>query len=170
MSSVFLGLGSNVGDRENNLDLAVQRLSENADIELRQVSSYYETAPVGYLEQGDFLNAVVEIATDLEPEELLKVTKGIEEDLKRERPFRFAPRTIDVDILLFENETRDAPHLRIPHPELLNRAFVLVPLAELAPDLMHPSGQTITRLLARLPQDEVHAGVRKYEGKRGGGD
>lgn len=162
MSRVFLGLGSNVGDRENNIDMAVQLLSENAAIELRRVSSDYETTPVGYLEQRDFINAVVEIDTDLDPEELLKVTKGIEEALKRERAFRFAPRTIDVDILLFENETRDAPHLRIPHPEIVSRAFVLVPLAEIAPDLIHPSGQTISQLLARIPEDEMRAAVRKH--------
>jgi len=162
MTSVFLGLGSNVGDRRKNIDLAVQLLGENADIRLEQVSSIYETTPVGYARQRDFLNAAIEITTDLTPEELLEETKAVEATLGRERSFRFAPRTIDVDILLFGNEIRYEPHLRLPHPELLNRAFVLVPLAEIAPRLIHPSGKSILQLLRELPEDEVSAGVRKY--------
>jgi 2-amino-4-hydroxy-6-hydroxymethyldihydropteridine diphosphokinase len=146
---VYLGLGANLGDRQGNLLRAVELLSQWGQIE--ELSSLYESEPVGYLEQPPFLNAVCELTTTLTAEELLAVVKNIESALGRTPSFRNAPRPIDIDILFYGEQVMNSPHLTVPHPGLEERAFVLVPLAEIAPDLVHPvSGITVREMMERL--------------------
>lgn len=142
LRTAYLSLGSNLGNREGNLAEAVRRLADTPGVEVRRVSSVYETAPVGGPPQGDFLNLAVEVVTTLSPRELLATCQRIEADLGRERTVRWGPRTIDLDILLYEGETSADPELTLPHPRLLERQFALVPLAEIAPDLVLPDGRT----------------------------
>lgn len=149
--TAYIGLGSNLGDRKKNLDDAVRLLSGMRGIEAVKVSSYYETEPVGYEEQGLFLNAAARLETTLTPRELLDVCQDIEIRLGRVRTVRWGPRTIDLDILLFGDATIDTPELEIPHPLMHERAFVLKPLCELDPDVIHPVlRKTVKELLANL--------------------
>jgi 2-amino-4-hydroxy-6-hydroxymethyldihydropteridine diphosphokinase len=134
----YLGLGSNVADRAGMIARAAACLVSRGDIVLRRLSSLYLTRPWGRPEQDDFLNAVAEVETHLAPRELLARAKGIEESLGRRPGPRWGPREIDIDILLYGNEVLKEDDLVIPHPYLCERAFVLVPLAEIAPDLVHP--------------------------------
>ncbi len=148
--TVYLGLGSNLGRREENLARAVQLLASptgraaegvvsGGKIQIARLSPVYQTAPWGYADQPDFLNCVVEAQTSLSPGELLRRTQAVEQALGRREPsVRYGPRSIDVDILLYGSSVVDQPGLQIPHPRLHQRAFVLVPLAELCPDLEHP--------------------------------
>ncbi|MBI4734410.1 MAG: 2-amino-4-hydroxy-6-hydroxymethyldihydropteridine diphosphokinase [Rubrobacteridae bacterium] len=138
MSHAFLGLGSNLGDRVGNLKSAALLLQQHSRIKITKMSSVYETEPIGNVEQPGFLNCVILTETDLAPNELLKVVNQIEMDLKRERSIRWGPRTIDIDILLFENKKINEPELIIPHPRICERAFVLVPLLELSPQIEIP--------------------------------
>ena len=129
----FLGLGTNLGDRLANLQLAVEQLAATPGIRFVRSSRIYETAPVGP-PQPDFLNAVVEVDTDLEPHDLLAAGAAVERELHRVRDVHWGPRTIDVDLLVFDERTIDTPDLVVPHPRMHERAFVLIPLAEIAPD------------------------------------
>jgi 2-amino-4-hydroxy-6-hydroxymethyldihydropteridine diphosphokinase len=148
MPTVFLSLGSNIGDREANLHAAIAELAP-AGIEIKKVSSLYETEPVGYLDQPWFLNCAVEAETQLDPHALLAALHSIESKLGSKKEFFKGPRKIDLDILLYGEETADSPDLQIPHPRMLSRRFVLAPLAEIAPALTHPSWQAnAARLLA----------------------
>ena len=130
----FLGLGSNLGDRHAHIDYAVGRIPD-----VVRVSSYWETAPVGGPEQGAFLNCVVQLATDRTARQLLAVCREREEYAERLRVERWGPRSLDVDVLWIDNEIVDQHDLVVPHPRMFDRAFVLVPLAELAPDLIPDS-------------------------------
>ena len=154
MERVYLGLGANLGDRVGNIARALALLEERGRIEL--VSSLYETEPVGFRDQPRFLNAVAAYLTELEPLELLACNKEIEKRLGRTSSFPNAPRPIDIDILFYGDRVLKTPDLEIPHPRLRERAFVLVPLAELAPDLVHPgTGERVADLLARVGRKGV---------------
>ena len=155
MVKAYLGLGSNMGDTRKNLDIAVDLLKSSKNITVIKVSSYYETEPVGYVEQDWFLNIVVQIETNFEPEELLVFCQQIEEVLKRKRIIRWGPRTIDVDILLYEHYTSNEESLTIPHPRMTERAFVMVPLYEIAPDLVI-EGKSINEIINSLDGEEIH--------------
>ncbi len=156
--TAYLGLGANLGDREANLRETLQMLQRYG--ELLVVSSIYETAPWGYLDQPDFLNCVCAIATELDPAALLIATQGVERELGRRPNFRFGPRLIDVDILLFGDTVFESDDLEIPHPRMTQRAFVLVPLAEIAPEVQHSLLETSIRDLAE--QVEGKQGVRLW--------
>ena len=134
---VFVGLGANLGDARAALAAALDALDSHPAIERVATSSLYRTAPVDAT-GPDYLNAVVELRTTLEPLGLLKVLQAIEADRGRQRPFPNAPRKLDLDLLLFGQREFDDPALTLPHPRLHQRAFVLEPLAQIAPDLMHP--------------------------------
>lgn len=150
-TTAFIGLGANIGDRKKNLNQAIEMLKHTEGIEVAVVSSYLNTAPVGYTEQPDFLNAVVELRTYLPPHDLLAVCSNIESVLKRERDIRWGPRTIDLDILLYGDLTVNHENLIIPHPRMHEREFVLKPLNEISPQTVHPVFQkTISDLYQSL--------------------
>ncbi len=136
--TAFIALGSNLGDRAAYLNRAVEMLRQTNGITVTALSSYYNTAPVGFEEQPDFLNAVVGIKTTLPPNELLRICAAIESELKRERIIHWGPRTIDLDILLYGDRIVDEDTLIIPHPRMQERSFVLEPLNEIAPQALHP--------------------------------
>ncbi len=134
----YIALGSNIGEREENLDTAIDLLHHAESIEVKGVSAYYNTAPVGYINQPDFLNAVVAVKTVLDPHALLEICQDIEKKLKRIRTIRWGPRIIDVDILLYGDKVIDDTELTIPHPRMHERDFVLTPLCDIAPEVIHP--------------------------------
>lgn len=151
----YLGLGSNLGDRPAHLSRARALLAGSPGIAVSARSSLYVTAPVGGPEQGDFLNQVVEVRTTLSPRALLLVVQDIETELGRERTVRWGPRSIDVDILWYHGFSSAAADLEVPHPRLEERRFVLEPLAELAPDLVLPSGRTVAEALTYVQDQAV---------------
>ena len=143
---VYLALGSNLGERQRNLSRALELLSPQVHIE--RVSSLYETDPVGYLDQPRFLNAVLRGTTTLSPHDLLAQAKEVEKELGREPGFPNGPRPIDIDILFYNKKIISSPELTIPHPRLEERAFVLIPLAEIAPNIAHPvTGRRVREML-----------------------
>ena len=151
MSNVYLGLGTNLGDRTRNLQLILDYLKD--EVELVKVSSSYETEPVGFLDQPKFLNAVCLIQTSLEPYEVLNLAKSIELEIGPRAKFRNGPRYSDIDILLYDDLIIEESFLSIPHKKLANRAFVLVPLLEIAPHLIHPIlNCTLKKLLALVDE------------------
>jgi 2-amino-4-hydroxy-6-hydroxymethyldihydropteridine diphosphokinase len=156
MTRAFIGLGSNVGDRLWFLQRAVRCLGEVAGVQVTKISSVYETEPVGPADQSWFLNAVAEIATSLIPVTLLDHTQEIERALGRETTYRWGPRTIDLDILLYGDMLVRTARLQIPHTELCHRAFVMIPLLELDPGLTLPDGTAVRACLCRLiPRQQV---------------
>ncbi|MBU5266124.1 2-amino-4-hydroxy-6-hydroxymethyldihydropteridine diphosphokinase [Virgibacillus proomii] len=138
MNKVYIALGTNIEPRFNHLQEALQRLQEHKKISILKQSSIYETAPVGYTNQADFLNMVIQAETDCTPIELLDYCQQIEKELGRKRTIRFGPRTIDLDILLYNQENIKMERLTIPHPRMHERAFVLIPLNEIAPNTVLP--------------------------------
>lgn len=156
MVTIYLGLGSNLGDRAQNIHEALQRLKKT--IRLVQISSLYETEPVGPAAQPWFLNLVCRGETDLAPEALLHLVKRIEREMGRKKGLRFGPRLIDIDILFYDDLVISTPQLEIPHPRLHERGFTLVPLCEMAPELVHPLlGMTIRELQdSARTLEEVH--------------
>lgn len=155
MSTAYLGLGSNLGNRRYNLDMAIEALAKK--MKIKRVSSVYETKPVGLEEQSYFLNVVCEVNTRFKPQQLLSFVKDTENKLGRLPSVRNGPRLIDIDILLYEDEQIESSDLVIPHLGMDERAFVLVPLAEIAPQVRHPKmGKTIAELLAAVEgKDDV---------------
>lgn len=153
MKKIYLSLGSNIGNRKLNLDRAVGLLK--ARVNLLKQSSYYETEPVGYKNQDWFLNIVLEGETDLRPEDLLDFTQGIENKMKRKKTIRFGPRIIDIDILLYGEAKLQTERLTIPHPRMTQRAFVMVPLYEIAPSL-DIEGRTTKEIIENLKGEEIY--------------
>ena len=135
MKKAYIGIGTNIGDRMENIRNAVKSLGLLPGTQVTKVSSIYETEPWGYTDQNDFLNACVEVQTNLSPRALLGACLGIEAAFGRERPFKNAPRTLDMDLLLYEGVTMDEPELILPHPGMHERAFVLMPLNDVLESL-----------------------------------
>jgi 2-amino-4-hydroxy-6-hydroxymethyldihydropteridine diphosphokinase len=155
----YLSLGSNLGNREQNLQQAIRRAKASGRIVA--VSSFYETEPVEFTDQPCFLNCVIALETTADPAQLMRELLRIENEMGRKRTVKKGPRSIDIDILLFGDAVVNTPELTIPHPEMTRRRFVLEPLAEIAPELLHPVSQkTVTRLLAELAPGQR---VQKYE-------
>jgi 2-amino-4-hydroxy-6-hydroxymethyldihydropteridine diphosphokinase len=160
MSTAYLSLGSNMGNCAANIAQALDLLRKRGVQVVRQ-SSLYETEPVDLLDQDWFLNCVVEIETELMPDELIQVLLEVEKSLGRERRIPKGPRVIDIDILLYGNQFVRSAELKIPHPRMTERRFVLAPLAEIAPALQHPVfKRTIAELLALTPDQSE---VRRYD-------
>jgi 2-amino-4-hydroxy-6-hydroxymethyldihydropteridine diphosphokinase len=160
MTSVFLSLGSNIGDRAANLNAAIEALP-SAGVQVRKVSAFYETEPVDYLQQDWFLNCVVKGETQLPAGTLLPKLREIEMRMGSKKAIAKGPRILDIDILLYGDETIATPELQVPHPRMTQRRFVLVPLAEIAPNVAHPSWHaTAADLLAATPD---RSEVRRFE-------
>ena len=158
---IYLGLGSNLGDREANLETVLQELPP--DVEIIFYSSLYETKPWGFRDQPDFLNQVVQAETELSPRELLVYLKKIEKKIGRKPSFTYGPRMVDIDILLYGNMIITETNLTIPHYRITERAFVLTPLAEIAPELSLPDSTiTISELLETIDSSDVSL----YEGPK----
>lgn len=147
---ILLGLGSNMGNRENNIKLAIYELNKHPEIVIDKISSLYETKPVGMMDQPDFLNLVISINTNLTPHELLTECLHAESELGRVRKQRWGPRNIDIDILIYHNYVIQDEVLQIPHPRLHERSFVLIPLQEIAYDISVYQGLTSRELLKKL--------------------
>ncbi|MDE0584143.1 2-amino-4-hydroxy-6-hydroxymethyldihydropteridine diphosphokinase [Planococcus sp. A6] len=160
MNEVYLSLGSNLGDRKAQLQEAVRLLQSNPSISNMKMSSIYETAPVGYLDQHAFLNLVIRLETSLSPLELLDICQEIEQALHRERLVRWGPRTVDLDVLLYGQEQLATERLTIPHPRMYERAFVLVPLQELMPSLILPEDLEMQEVHVWKTYDDVNTFLR----------
>jgi GTP cyclohydrolase I len=153
IANVYLGLGSNVGEKLENLRTAISCLGEESDIHVREVSNVYLTKPVGVLEQDDFLNIAARITTTLTPQMLLNTLKKTERTLKRKKTIRWGPRTIDIDILLYDLIEINTENLIIPHREMMNRCFVLVPLIEICDENVLTK-YDLQKKLTKLPDRE----------------
>ncbi len=154
MDAAYIGFGSNIGDRLKHIQSAIHALSKTEGIAVKEISSVYKTDPVGYEAQSEFLNGVVAIQTSLPPLSLLHTLKDIETAVGRQHRIRWGPREIDLDLLIYGDLCVQTEKLVIPHPEMHLRRFVLVPLVEIAPDLVHPVFQeTVQTLLERLGDD-----------------
>jgi len=155
----YLSLGSNVGDREKHLQDAISRLGSEGQVV--SVSAFYETEPVEFTRQAWFLNCAVAIETTKTPEQLMDALLAIEQQMGRRRRQKKGPRTIDLDIVLFGDRIVESPGLKIPHPAMHQRRFVLEPLAEIAPEARHPVlGRSVAEILEALPEGQV---VRKWQ-------
>ena len=151
----FIGIGSNMGDKVRRCEDAISEILKVDRHTLLAKSSFYKTRPVGYTLQDWFVNGVIKIETELEASDLLHSLKAIENQLGRLQTFRWGPRAIDLDLLLFDGTCIETPEVRIPHPRIQERQFVLVPLAEIDPDLLHPVlKKTVQRLLEDLSEDQ----------------
>lgn len=156
-NTAYIGLGSNIGDRERYLRQAVAMLTQHQHVTVTKVSSIYETDPVGYEDQDQFLNMAVEIKTSLSPFELLDLTQSIEAELGRTREVRWGPRTADLDILLYNRENIETEQLIVPHPRMYERLFVLAPLKEICPQADH----------IKISAESNQEGVRVWKQKSG---
>lgn len=159
--TAYLALGANIGDTRENMRKAVKLLDEHEGIRVIKASSLYLTRPVGLSDQPDFLNAVIAVETTLSPRKLLEACLDIEKRMGRRRTIRWGPRVIDIDILLYNGVTLDEDDLKIPHPVMLERAFVLAPLAEIAPDVEVAPGLAARDAASRVGSE----GIRRLEEK-----
>ena len=149
--TAYIALGSNIGDKKAYLDMAVKHLNERKDCQVKKVSDYLVTAPYGVTDQDDFLNGALELQTILDPEELLQALHQIEQEANRVRTIHWGPRTLDLDILMYDDLVLDTPELHIPHIEMHLRDFVLIPMNQIAPWKRHPLiGKTIEEMLQNL--------------------
>ena len=154
MKKAYIGIGSNLGDTHGNCRKAIERMGRIPGCSVTGLSELYLTEPVGVEGQDWYVNGVIAISTSLSPQELIKGLYIIEADMGRVRKERWGPRTIDLDILLFGQDIIREPNLTIPHPRMHERRFVIAPMVELAPDLVHPTlGKKMTELLAMIPGD-----------------
>jgi len=154
MADVYIALGSNMDSPHSQLDSALEAIARHPHMQLSAVSSRYQTPPIGP-QQPDFINAAAELSTDLSPPALLDALQAIEQQQNRVRNIHWGPRTLDLDILLYDNLVLESERLTIPHPRLSERAFVLVPLTDLNPQLALPSGETVAELLANCSQQGI---------------
>jgi 2-amino-4-hydroxy-6-hydroxymethyldihydropteridine diphosphokinase len=162
MPIVYIALGTNLEPRAAHLDKALELFHSLSGVEVKRVSSIYESKPVGYLDQPDFLNLVFEAETELLPLDLLDSCQTIEQELGRVRTIRFGPRTLDVDIVLYGVESIDEERLTVPHPRMQERSFVLLPLQELNPEYVVPEwNKTVNELVAELPSKDLEE-IWKY--------
>lgn len=161
--TAYISLGSNLGERFKNIDMAINAISRLEGTTVSRRSSFYKTAPVGITDQPDFLNIAARIETILTPEALLAAIKEIEKNLGRRKTVRWGPREIDIDIIFYGDKIISLQGLDIPHTEMEGRRFVLEPLAEIAGDAVHPvSGKSVEDMLELLPQNNL---VVKVEGE-----
>lgn len=159
---VFIGLGSNIGHKRDNLEQAAAAISNIPDIDLIRSSSLYQTEPWGNTDQDTFINQVIEVETDLSAQEMLRALQDIEIKMGRQRKEKWGPRIIDLDILLYGNEVMDDLNLQIPHPHMRERLFVLVPLYEIGPELRFPDdGATIKEVLSSVLAREGNRGIER---------
>ncbi|CAH0347606.1 2-amino-4-hydroxy-6-hydroxymethyldihydropteridine diphosphokinase [Bacillus sp. CECT 9360] len=166
-NSAYISIGSNMGDRVNFFKKAIELLDRDEGIKVVDISSLYETDPVGFTDQPLFLNAVFKIETFYEPEKLLEKCLETERTLGRKREIHWGPRTLDLDILLYNQENIETENLSVPHPRMLERAFVIIPLLELNPDIMLPKMETpLIDVLEKIKDKE---GVRLWKRKTGAG-
>lgn len=150
MHKVFIGLGSNLGDRKKNIEEAIEKL-KSYGLKILKISSIIETEPYGYREQNKFLNAVCLVETDLDPYSLLDLLLRIEKEMGRVRTIKWGPRNIDLDIIFYDDLVIDSETLKIPHPDAHNRSFVMGPMAEIDPDFIHPVlKKTVREILAEI--------------------
>ncbi len=155
MAQAFVGIGANLGDPVAQVEWAIAELAKLPNTRVVRTSSLYRTAPIGHTDQPDFVNAVVLIDTTLSPRDLLDALLGIEHAAGRERTFQNAPRLLDLDVLLYDDQVIDSPGLAVPHPRMHERAFVLVPLAEIAPNAVIPGHGRAADLLKKVNDQEV---------------
>ena len=155
MHTAFIALGSNLGDPASTLRRAIAALAEMPQSRLATASSLYRSTPMGHADQPDFVNAVAQLSTTLAPQALLAALLAIEKDFGRERTFRNAPRTLDLDLLLYDAQVLDEPGLCLPHPRMHQRAFVLAPLIEIAPACIIPGRGSAADWLARCGEQSV---------------
>ncbi len=160
-TKAYIGLGSNMGDKKANLARARFLIEGLKDVRISKQSSLYETAPWGKMDQDDFINQVIEIETKLSPLDLLHQLQSIEIKLGRRRQVHWGPRNIDLDVLLYGREIIDLEELKVPHPFLIQRLFVLIPLAEIDSELVFPDGSKIGEVLARLTKSADTGDLRK---------
>ncbi len=155
MAIALIALGSNLQQPETQVSKAIAVLASTPGLTLMQASSLYATAPVGYDNQPDFINAVVQVATKMPAPQLMQLLLDIEQTFGRERPFPNAPRILDLDLLDYDGMQLDTELLKLPHPRMHERGFVILPLAEIVPDFMLPQGKTVVEWTAKHKHDDV---------------
>jgi 2-amino-4-hydroxy-6-hydroxymethyldihydropteridine diphosphokinase len=155
MALALIALGSNLQQPEVQISKAIQVLAGTTGLKLLKASSLYATAPVGYDNQPDFINAVVQVSTEIPAPQLMQLLLDIEQTFGRERPFPNAPRILDLDLLDYDGLKLDTELLKLPHPRMHERGFVILPLAEILPDFVLPSGQSVVEWVAEYKQDDV---------------